>query len=59
MPKIRLNNVNHIFFQDQTIKGIQAALECIIDLGMPEKKAEEFMSILISTVYQDHNNQGE
>jgi len=59
MPKIRLNNVNHIFFQDQTIKGIQAALECIIDLGMPEKKAEEFMSILISTVYQDNDNKGE
>jgi len=59
MPKIRLNNVNHIFFQDQTIKNIQAALECIIDLGMPEKKAEEFMSILISTVYQDNDNKGE
>jgi len=59
MPKIKLNNINHVFFQDQTVKGIQAALQYIIDLGMPEKKAEEFMSILISTVYQDHNNKGE
>ena len=58
MLKIRLNNINHIFFQDHTVAAIKLALQKIIDLGMLEKEAEEFMSILISAVYQDNNNQG-